>query len=119
MTFVLIPGAGGSGWLWHRLVPALATRGHRAVPITLPAADEAKGLAEYADAVVDQVDGRSGRPVTLVAHSLGAFTVPYVAPRLDVRGVVLVNAMVPLPGETAGEWWENTGQASARLALAV
>ncbi len=28
--------------------------------------------------------------------------------------LVLVNAMIPRPGETAGEWWVNTGQALAR-----
>src|SRR5215469_10694172 len=27
--------------------------------------------------------------------------------------VVLVNAMIPKPGETPGEWWENTGHAEA------
>jgi pimeloyl-ACP methyl ester carboxylesterase len=27
---------------------------------------------------------------------------------------VLVNAMIPLPGETAGEWWEATGAVEAR-----
>jgi pimeloyl-ACP methyl ester carboxylesterase len=29
---------------------------------------------------------------------------------------VLLNAMVPKPGESAGEWWEATGQTSARAA---
>jgi hypothetical protein len=29
---------------------------------------------------------------------------------------VLVNAMIPRPGETAGEWWGNTGQGEAARA---
>jgi pimeloyl-ACP methyl ester carboxylesterase len=29
---------------------------------------------------------------------------------------VLVNPMVPAPGESAGEWWAATGQAAARAA---
>jgi pimeloyl-ACP methyl ester carboxylesterase len=30
--------------------------------------------------------------------------------------LVLVNAMVPLPGETGGEWWTATGQGEAQAA---
>jgi pimeloyl-ACP methyl ester carboxylesterase len=32
--------------------------------------------------------------------------------------LVFVNAMIPLPGETAGAWWENTGAVEARIAAA-
>jgi pimeloyl-ACP methyl ester carboxylesterase len=32
--------------------------------------------------------------------------------------IVLLNAMIPLPGETAGDWWGNTGSDAARRALA-
>ena len=32
--------------------------------------------------------------------------------------LVFVNAMIPLPGETAGAWWENTGAVEARVAEA-
>jgi pimeloyl-ACP methyl ester carboxylesterase len=32
--------------------------------------------------------------------------------------LVLVNAMIPVSGETAGEWWENTGSTAARVAAA-
>lgn len=27
-TFVLVPGAGGQAWYWHRVVPELEARGH-------------------------------------------------------------------------------------------
>ncbi len=30
--------------------------------------------------------------------------------------IVLVNAMVPLPGEIAGQWWDATGAIEAREA---
>lgn len=33
--------------------------------------------------------------------------------------LVLVNAMIPAPGETAGEWWDATGQGEAHAALAA
>jgi pimeloyl-ACP methyl ester carboxylesterase len=106
-TFALIPGAGGDAWFWHRLEPELQSRGLDAVPVALPAADDAAGLTEYADAVVEAVADRS--PLVLVAQSLGGFTAPLVCDRLDVALLVLLNAMIPAPGETAGAWWEATG----------
>ena len=58
---------------------------------------------------------RRGRAdeVTLVAQSMGAFSTPLSCDRLPVSELVLLNAMIPAPGETAGEWWGNTGQADA------
>jgi len=115
-TFVLVPGAGGIAWYWHRVVPLLERAGHAALPVDLPADDDSAGLPEYAERVVDVAAGRSD--VVLVASSMGAFTAPLVAPRLPVEAVVLVNAMVPLPGETPGEWWGHTGSETARVAAA-
>ncbi|PZS03314.1 MAG: alpha/beta hydrolase [Pseudonocardiales bacterium] len=114
MTFVLIPGAGGSAWYWHRVVDDLTRRGYEAIAVDLPAEDDAAGFEEYADAVVAAIAGR--RRVVLGAASLGGFTAQLVCERVPVAGVVLVNAMVPRPGETAGEWWENTGSGAARRA---
>ena len=116
-TFVLIPGAGGDTWFWHRLVPELEARGYDALAVELPAADESAGLPEYAAAVVEAVGRR--RPLVLVAQSLGGFTAPLVCDELDVTLLVLLNAMIPAPGETAGEWWEATGQGEAHAALAA
>ncbi|GAA1227266.1 alpha/beta fold hydrolase [Kitasatospora nipponensis] len=116
-TYVLVPGADGRAWFWHRLVPEVQARGHRAVAVELPQ-DDSAGLAEYADAVVRAVDEpRDG--LVLVAQSLAGFTVPLVCERLAVDALVLVNAMVPVFGESAGQWWENTGQGAARSAKAV
>jgi pimeloyl-ACP methyl ester carboxylesterase len=114
MNYVLIPGAGGAAWYWHRLTPLLEGRGHRAVAVDLPAADEKAGLQEYADAVVAAAEGLG--EVTVVAQSMGGFTAPLVCGRLPVSRMVLVNAMIPRPGETAGDWWANTGQAAAKRA---
>jgi pimeloyl-ACP methyl ester carboxylesterase len=112
-TFVLVPGAGGKAWYWHRLVPELRARGHEAVAVDLPAGDDGAGFAEYADAVVAAIGDRRGGLV-LVGQSLAGFTVPLVAQRVPVEAIVLLNAMVPKPGESAGEWWEATGQPAAR-----
>jgi hypothetical protein len=35
-TFVLIPGAGGTAWYWHRIVPLLREAGHAAIAVDLP-----------------------------------------------------------------------------------
>jgi len=116
-TFVLIPGAGSDSWYWHLVEPELRATGHDVVPVDLPYADDAAGLPEYADAVVEAIDDRSD--VVLVAQSLGGFTAPLVAARVPVRLIVLVAAMVPRPGESAGEWWANTGAEEARRAAAA
>lgn len=106
-TYVLIHGAGGTPWYWHRVVPLLEGRGHDVVAVDLPCDDDSAGLAEYCDAVVNAVANR--RDLILVAQSLAGFTAPLACTRVPVRLLVLVAAMVPLPGESPGEWWANTG----------
>ena len=49
----------------------------------------------------------------LVAQSMGGLTAPLVCDRVQVELLVLVNGMVPRPGETGGEWWTVTGQGEA------
>jgi thioesterase domain-containing protein len=114
MTFVLVPGAGGDGHYWHVLAPLL---GPDTVSVTLPAGDEEAGLAAYADAIVAAADGASD--ITLVAQSLGGFSAPLAVDRLDVRRLVMLNAMVPRPGETFNDWWGAVGQQEAARAYAV
>jgi pimeloyl-ACP methyl ester carboxylesterase len=111
-TYALIPGGGGDPWEWHRLVPELSTRGHDAIAIRLPAEDGTAGWSEYADAVVDAIGDRAG--VILVAASMGGFTAPIVCTRRRVELLVLLNAMIPMPGETFNAWGSNTGSESAR-----
>jgi hypothetical protein len=106
-AFVLVPGAGGAAWYWHRVVAELERRGHEAVAVDLPSADPAARLADYVDAVVAGAGGRRG--VVVVGQSLGGFSAPLACRPLDAVGLVFVNAMVPTPGESAGEWWEATG----------
>jgi pimeloyl-ACP methyl ester carboxylesterase len=115
-NYVLIPGAGGAAWYWHRVVPLLEQAGHQAVAVDLPGDDGQAGLPEYAELVVGAADDRSD--VVLVAQSLGGFTAPLAAGKLAVRALVLVNAMIPVPGETPGAWWDNTGWEQARIAAA-
>ncbi|HEY1622492.1 MAG TPA: alpha/beta fold hydrolase [Streptosporangiaceae bacterium] len=144
-TFVLIPGAGGMASYWQRLVPLLREAGHDAIAVDLPGDDPNAGLPEYAALVRAAVDrasldrtavdratvdrasldraGEDGTAtdghgdVTLVAQSLGGFTAPLAAAP-PVSAIVFVNAMIPVPGETPGAWWDATGQSKARIAAA-
>src|SRR6516164_10617368 len=110
--FVLVPGAGGMAWYWHRMVPLIRGAGHEPIAVDLPGDDRHAGLAAYADIVTRAIAERSD--VILVAQSLAGFTVPLVCARAPVRTVVFVNAMIPRPGETAGAWWGATGATEAR-----
>ncbi|MDP9247769.1 MAG: alpha/beta hydrolase, partial [Candidatus Dormibacteraeota bacterium] len=114
VTYVLIPGAGGSAWYWHLVEAELLQRGPDVVVVDLPADDDSAGLPEYTDAAIMAIGDRSD--LVLVAQSMGAFTAPLVCERLpdSVSQLVLLNAMIPQAGETAGEWWANTGQAEAQ-----
>lgn len=119
-TYLLIPGAGGAAWYWHRLVPELRRRGHPAIAVDLPAADDRAGLPEYVDAAARQyadaaADGAGQRDdLVVVGQSMGGLTAPLLCGRLPVTRLVLLNAMIPAPGETGHEWWTNTGQDEAR-----
>lgn len=117
-TFVFIPGAGGDTWFWHRVVPLLEADGHEAIPVELPAGDESAGIPEYVDVVLAAI-GAASHDVILVAQSLGGFTAVAAAARAEVAQLVFVNAMIPAPGETAGEWWANTKQGDAMRALTI
>jgi pimeloyl-ACP methyl ester carboxylesterase len=117
VDFVLVPGAGGDGWYWSRLIGELEARGMRAVAVDLPADDESAGLGEYARAVVDAA--RPLHDVVVVAQSLGAFSAALAIEQLDVRMLVFVAAMIPADGETAGEWWTASGQQAAYRASAL
>src|SRR5260221_11088235 len=57
--FVLIPGAGGTAWYWHRVVPLLREAGHEAIAVDLPGDDPAAGLSEYAHLVTSAIGARA------------------------------------------------------------
>ena len=106
-TFVLIHGGGDVGWYWHLVERELRQRGHDTLAPDLPCDDDSAGLAEYADVVVEAIDGRRG--LVLAAQSFGGFTAPLVAARVPADVLVLVAGMIPAPGEPSGDWPANTG----------
>jgi pimeloyl-ACP methyl ester carboxylesterase len=109
-AFILVPGAGSNSAYWQRLSPRLVDAGHQAIAVDLPNWPGAT-LADQADAIVTAAEGTEH--IVLVAQSMGAFSALLACDRLPVDWLVLLNAMIPQPGETAGEWWDNTGQAAA------
>lgn len=110
-TFILIHGAGDSGWSWHLVANELRARGHTAYTPDLPANDDSLTITDYAQSVVESV----GQPehVTVVGHSFGGFTAPLVAECLSAEQLVYFAGMIPHPGESPNDWWENTGYNNA------
>jgi pimeloyl-ACP methyl ester carboxylesterase len=104
--FVLIHGAGDVGWYWHLVEAALRERGHDAVAPDLPCDDDATGLPEYTDAVVEAIGDRTD--LVVVAQSRGGCTAPLVCERVPVKLLVLVAPMIPAPGEAPADYWANT-----------
>jgi len=76
-TYVLIPGAGGAAWYWHRVAPPLMRARDEAIAIDLPGDDANTSLSDYADFVVRAIGKRSN--VTLVAQSLGGLLLRWFA----------------------------------------
>jgi len=111
-TFVLVPGAGGNATYWSRLVGELERRGHATVPVDLPEDDPSLDIADWA-ALVDAAVPAGGDAVA-VFQSLGGFLAPLL--RKPVRAIVLLNAMIPAPGESPDEWWGATGSGEAMRA---
>jgi len=106
-TYVLIHGGGDAASSWDLVAKDLRDRGSDVVAVDLPIEDRSAGWSAYADAVVEATGERSD--VVVVAHSLGGFTAPLVCTRMPVGLLVLVAAMVPVPGERAIDYWANAG----------
>lgn len=87
------------------------------IAVDLPASDDRAGLQEYADVVVAPAATKDWDHLVVVAQSMGGLTAPLVCSRLPVERLVLLNAMVPTPGESGNDWWVNTGQDAARREL--
>ena len=109
-TFVLIHGAGDSGWYWHLVEEELRARGHDTVAPDVPV--DGSTLLECADMVAETV-GSPAAPVAVVGQSFGGFIAPLVADRLPTDVLVFVAGMIPEPGESPDDWWEHTGYGQA------
>jgi pimeloyl-ACP methyl ester carboxylesterase len=85
------------------------------VAVDLPGEDLDADLSDYVDIVVEAAGDRTD--LVVVGQSMGGFSAVLACDRLPASLLVLVNAMIPEPGETAGDWWGNTRQAEANAEL--
>ena len=110
-SFVLIPGAGSDPRVYDATIRELRRLGYDGLAPPLPLEDLDAHPSDHAAAVVSATPERSD--VIVVAHSLGAFAGSLAAEQVGAGLLVLLAPMIPAPGETAGEWWHNTGHAKA------
>ncbi|MDS0301095.1 alpha/beta hydrolase [Halogeometricum sp. S1BR25-6] len=103
--FVLVHGAGFDVWIWEELVsrmqaPTLSAR-FPAREADQSARDDLR-LADYSEAVTEQVEEWDTSRVILVAHSIGGAVCMEVASRLVNRltGFVGLSAGIPEPGQS-------------------
>ena len=106
-TFVLIHGAGDVGWYWHLVEAELRAHGHDTVAPDLPCEDDAAGLPEYAQTVVDAIGDR--QDLVVVGQSLNGFTAPLVCDQVAADLLVLVAPMIPAPGDSPVSYWTSSG----------
>lgn len=109
--FVLIHGSWHGAWCWKALKDRLQAAGERVQAPTLlglgERVDELRSdidLRLHAEDLERQLSERGARDATLVAHSYAGMVVAWIASRLPaygVRRVVLLDAFLPLPGESA------------------
>src|SRR5688500_5465944 len=111
-TYVLIHGAASDSWYWHPLAAELRERGQDVVAADMPITDDSAGLTEYADAVAAGIGDRTD--LIVVAHSFGCFVGPLVCDPMPEDLLVMQHAQIPAPGESPGDWWENSGYGEAR-----
>jgi pimeloyl-ACP methyl ester carboxylesterase len=110
-TFVLIHGAGDTGWYWHLTEAELRARGHHTIAPDLPCDNATASLDDYAATVAGAA---AGHPDLVIAgQSYGAFTAVLAASRLPARLLVLLAGMIPVPGESPAQWWASTGYRQA------
>ena len=101
MDIALVHGSYHGAWCWDLLRPELERLGHHVIAVDLPVSDPAFGASEYADVVVDALDGLA-EPI-LVGHSMGGLVIPLVAARRPVHRLVFLAAFLPSPGQSAND----------------
>ena len=116
--FVLVPGAGGIATPYWRLVSwtgcgALAVRHSLLI---CQGMHRMLVCPRTANLVATAMRGCS-EPV-VVAQSLGGFSAVMACDQVSARKLILVNAIVPVPGKTPGAWWSETGAVEARIEAA-
>ena len=131
-ALVLVHGAWGGAWVWRRVLAPLRAAGHEVHAVTLTGDGERAhlrrpdvSLQTHIDDVVGLVEAEELRDMVLVGHSYGGMVITGAAAALQaratrrVRGLVYVDAMVPLPGEGWGDAHAPEIVAARRAAAAA
>jgi pimeloyl-ACP methyl ester carboxylesterase len=104
---VLVHGGWHGGWVWQRLAPLLAARGHRVHTPTLtglgdraPEFHAEVGLQTHVDDILQLVRDRRSSAVTLLGHSYGGSLITAVADQVPERiaALVYLDALIPADG---------------------
>ena len=100
MRFVLVHMSCAGAWAWGEVPERLRAAGH---DVLAPDLDLSAGQTpgSHADAVAAAAGGDD--PVVLAGHSYGGMVVPVLADRLRerVRAIVVVDGLVPDPGDSS------------------
>ncbi|MFL5938315.1 MAG: alpha/beta fold hydrolase [Gaiellaceae bacterium] len=102
---VLVHGAGGGGWCWDAVAPALREAGHEVRTPDLELRDAETTVEDHARQVVAAIDDLTD--VVLVGHSYGGMPIAVAADRVPERlaRVVYLDAFAPRDGDCA--WTER------------
>ena len=111
-TFVVAHGAWGAGWVWKKMHPLIAKRGHRLVVPTLTGLGERAHLARpdidlethIAD-ILGVLKYEDLKIVNLIGHSYGGMVATGVADRARDRitQLIYLDAFAPNDGDSAFE----------------
>ena len=110
MNIILVPGLWLDESSWDDVAPALERAGHTVHALTMPgvgapAADSSEiGIADWVDAVVDEIDAADGL-VTLVGHS-GGGNVVYGAADARPERIARIVFVDTFPPGDGGSIWE-------------
>ncbi|MFJ5227095.1 alpha/beta fold hydrolase [Streptomyces sp. NPDC088400] len=111
-TYLLVHGAWHSGQAWERVVPLLASAGHRVLAPSLTGhGDKAHllsrevGLDTHVDDIVRLIMEEDLTEVVLVGHSYAGLVISSAANQVPDRiaHLVYLDAMVPEDGESAAD----------------
>lgn len=111
-TYLLVHGAWHSGQCWERVVPLLASAGHRVLAPSLTGHGEKAhllsrevGLDTHVDDIVGLITEEDLTDVVLVGHSYAGLVISSAANQVPDRiaRLVYLDAMVPEDGESAAD----------------
>lgn len=110
-TFILIHGSWHSSWNWHRVIPILESKGHKAIAIDLPGMGRDKtpinevNMAASVEKICSLIDSIASK-VILVGHSKNGIMISQAAeyrPEKIEKLIYLAAYLIP-DGKTQSEY---------------